>query len=619
MTTKNKLVSVMVSCLAVFFVNACPIGALTYAASATATTAKNAQFVSQVVPATMTAGQTYPVTVVMKNTGTTSWTAANKFKLGSQNPQDNAIWGVAAGRVLLATGDTIAKDQSKTFTFNVKAPATPGTYNLQWQMVQEGASWFGAKTTNVAVKVVAAVTITGKVTKTSVTGAVIAGVKIGLCNSNGEATTDSNGVWSKVVASGTEFCARITSGLPAGWSSIKAISNNSCHANVSTYETQVAGKNAFTGCSATGDGSWDLNQDNGLNFVVSCSPKTCVAQEFNCGAATDGCGVTLACGTCAEGKNCVANKCVLCTPAAVSGCRVCKTDGSAWVDTDSKCTTSGHQCINGACVSAACDPESVSGCKVCKADGTGWADTDSKCTSGKVCSSGVCVDPVNGKPVITVTDIKEVYSGKETTFSPTVSDPEDDNLSYFWTCTGGNLSSNTVRNPTYVAPVVSQDKDYVCTLKVSDGHDNSVSKDIKVVVKIKTGEVVIKPNQMTKDEIRAAIAAILNMIASLNEQLKAMGSVTTTSPYSCSKITKLLKFGMAGDPEVKCMQEFLAAQGFVVTASGNFDGNTRVAVIQFQEKYAGEILIPYGLKFGSGNVGLNTQKKINQIIASVSI
>jgi hypothetical protein len=103
------------------------------------------------VPTSMTAGQTYSVSVSMTNNGTSTWTAAANYRLGSQNPQDNATWGTH--RVLLASGDSIAPSQTKTFTFDVKAPATVGTYNFQWRMVRENVAWFGAFLSNVAVKV----------------------------------------------------------------------------------------------------------------------------------------------------------------------------------------------------------------------------------------------------------------------------------------------------------------------------------------------------------------------------------------------------------------------------------------------------------------------------------
>ena len=62
------------------------------------------------------------------------------------------------------------------------------------------------------------------------------------------------------------------------------------------------------------------------------------------------------------------------------------------------------------------------------------------------------------------------------------------------------------------------------------------------------------------------------------------------------------------------MQEVLKSQGYVVTVSGIYDAATKTAVAQFQQKYASEILAPYHLTRGSGNVGNATKAKINQII-----
>jgi hypothetical protein len=56
-------------------------------------------------------------------------------------------------RVGLASGDSVAPGQQKTFTWTVQAPATAGTYNFQWRMVQDGVTWFGNMSANVAVVV----------------------------------------------------------------------------------------------------------------------------------------------------------------------------------------------------------------------------------------------------------------------------------------------------------------------------------------------------------------------------------------------------------------------------------------------------------------------------------
>lgn len=111
---------------------------------------RSAQFVSQTVPAVMLAGMTQTVTIKFKNSGTLAWTSANNYKLGSQNPGDNIVWG--ARRVELSK--TVAPGEIATFSFQIKAPLTAGTYNFQWRMVMEGVAWFGTLSTNVAIKVV---------------------------------------------------------------------------------------------------------------------------------------------------------------------------------------------------------------------------------------------------------------------------------------------------------------------------------------------------------------------------------------------------------------------------------------------------------------------------------
>jgi arylsulfatase A-like enzyme len=105
-------------------------------------TGNNSAFVSQEVPE-LQAGETISISITMKNTGTTAWTPKGQFKLGSQSPADNEIWGLQ--RVCLDSGDSILNGEEKTFTFDVIVPEYDGVYNFQWQMIQEGEEWFGAK------------------------------------------------------------------------------------------------------------------------------------------------------------------------------------------------------------------------------------------------------------------------------------------------------------------------------------------------------------------------------------------------------------------------------------------------------------------------------------------
>lgn len=119
--------------------------------SAQAQAQSNASFVSQSVPSQMSAGRSYTVSVTLLNNGTSTWSKALQFSLGSQNPADNGTWGT--GRVYLDPAAQIAPNQQRTFTFAVKAPSAAGSYNFQWQMLQEGVAWFGAQTPTVSVNV----------------------------------------------------------------------------------------------------------------------------------------------------------------------------------------------------------------------------------------------------------------------------------------------------------------------------------------------------------------------------------------------------------------------------------------------------------------------------------
>jgi FAD/FMN-containing dehydrogenase len=113
------------------------------------TTPNDARFVSQSVPAQLEAGRSQLVSVTMRNTGFSTWSAASAYRLGSQAPEDNTRWGV--GRVDLPA-DT-SPGATATFQFTVVAPATPGLQSFQWRMVQDGVEWFGIRSPEVAIEV----------------------------------------------------------------------------------------------------------------------------------------------------------------------------------------------------------------------------------------------------------------------------------------------------------------------------------------------------------------------------------------------------------------------------------------------------------------------------------
>ncbi|HEY2290102.1 MAG TPA: S8 family serine peptidase [Thermoanaerobaculia bacterium] len=116
---------------------------------------RDARMLSQSVPSTMVAGQSYTVSLTVKNAGSLAWSpvgpTCNAYRLGTANAN---AWGLPGGRVDLAT--PVSAGQQVTLTFTVTAPSTPGTYNFQWRMVQECVQWFGDLSPNVAVTVRAA-------------------------------------------------------------------------------------------------------------------------------------------------------------------------------------------------------------------------------------------------------------------------------------------------------------------------------------------------------------------------------------------------------------------------------------------------------------------------------
>lgn len=109
-----------------------------------------ADFVSQSIPTTVLAGQQLPVSITMRNVGTTAWTTDHYFAIAPQ--PNNGTWGNVADHPLLPSN--VLPGSTVTFSFNIPAPSTPGTYNLQWRMLNNW-DWFGDRTDNVSVTVLA--------------------------------------------------------------------------------------------------------------------------------------------------------------------------------------------------------------------------------------------------------------------------------------------------------------------------------------------------------------------------------------------------------------------------------------------------------------------------------
>lgn len=99
----------------------------------------SAQIISHNIPTQMEAGRSYQVSVTVRNTGSNSWTATGGYRLGGVGDSDP----FAEARRYLSSGESIDIGESKTFTFTMTAPTTPGTYTTDWRMLREGFTWFG--------------------------------------------------------------------------------------------------------------------------------------------------------------------------------------------------------------------------------------------------------------------------------------------------------------------------------------------------------------------------------------------------------------------------------------------------------------------------------------------
>jgi hypothetical protein len=111
--------------------------------------ADNSAFVSESIAPSMTSGQSYAASITMRNTGATTWTVAD-YKIGTQNPQDNNVWGMNR----LSLPGAVAPGGEVTVNFAVNAPVSAGTYNFQWQMIRLTSGFFGAMSTNTAINVI---------------------------------------------------------------------------------------------------------------------------------------------------------------------------------------------------------------------------------------------------------------------------------------------------------------------------------------------------------------------------------------------------------------------------------------------------------------------------------
>jgi hypothetical protein len=93
----------------------------------------------------MNRNQTRTLTVQVTNTGSLPWTPGfpNPFRLSYHWFQGNREV-IRDGLRTNLTGP-VAFNRGATLNAKLRAPSSPGTYTLKWDMLQEGVTWFRAK------------------------------------------------------------------------------------------------------------------------------------------------------------------------------------------------------------------------------------------------------------------------------------------------------------------------------------------------------------------------------------------------------------------------------------------------------------------------------------------
>lgn len=131
-----------------------------------------------------------------------------------------------------------------------------------------------------------------------------------------------------------------------------------------------------------------------------------------------------------------------------------------------------------------------------------------------------------------------------------------------------------------------------------------------LVLGIAAGAHLALAETWTPDSIRARIAELKKEIASLEAMLRD----SEPQPAWCYTFERNIGVGSSG-PDVVALKEALRREGFYYNKdlSDIFNESLAASVTAFQQKYAGDVLAPVGLKYGTGFAGRSTRAKLNAL------
>ena len=130
-------------------------------------------------------------------------------------------------------------------------------------------------------------------------------------------------------------------------------------------------------------------------------------------------------------------------------------------------------------------------------------------------------------------------------------------------------------------------------------------------------------SSLSKDDL---VKLILNLLAQQGSSSSQGVPVSSGTSAGCSyTFTRNLTLGSSG-ADVKKLQEFLNSDSSTLVAvsgvgskgqeTNYFGPATKRAVAKFQNKYASEVLAPYGLTSGTGYFGPSTKSKANKVCSA---